>query len=114
MPYPRVSLVLHGRGNPALAMLYAIKDRALATIYRIYPDPEASLMAGILRRTDSQGLEADDILALTAGAWIVPSVLAAAAAFVGGLVLAARPRVVDRVDQIWPSWCFACRLSGSA
>lgn len=40
--------LLHGQGNPLLAALYALRQRALETIYRIYPDPEASLLAGIL------------------------------------------------------------------
>jgi competence protein ComEC len=36
------------QGNPAWALLYSLKDYALNTIYRIFPDPEASLLAGIL------------------------------------------------------------------
>jgi competence protein ComEC len=41
-------LLLHEQGNPLLAWVYALKERALATLYRIFPDPEASLLAGIL------------------------------------------------------------------
>jgi competence protein ComEC len=41
-------LLLHDQGNPLLALVYALKERALATLYRIFPDPEASLLAGIL------------------------------------------------------------------
>jgi competence protein ComEC len=41
-------LLLHDQGNPLLAAVYALKEHALATLYRIFPDPEASLMAGIL------------------------------------------------------------------
>ncbi len=41
-------LLLHDQGNPLLAWVYALKARALATVYRIFPDPEASLLAGIL------------------------------------------------------------------
>jgi competence protein ComEC len=41
-------LLLHDQGNPLLAWVYALKGHALATLYRIFPDPEASLMAGIL------------------------------------------------------------------
>ena len=37
-----------GHGNPILGLIYSIKARALATIYQLWPDPEASLMAGIL------------------------------------------------------------------
>jgi competence protein ComEC len=42
------SLLLEGQGNPLLAGIYALKERAHAVIYRIFPDPEASLLAGIL------------------------------------------------------------------
>jgi competence protein ComEC len=42
------SLLLEGQGNPLLAGIYALKERALGLIYRIFPDPEASLLAGIL------------------------------------------------------------------
>jgi competence protein ComEC len=41
-------LLLHDQGNPLLAWVYALKARAMGTVYRIFPDPEASLMAGIL------------------------------------------------------------------
>jgi competence protein ComEC len=36
------------QGNPVLKAIYAIKERALTVVYQIYPDPEASLLAGIL------------------------------------------------------------------
>jgi competence protein ComEC len=36
------------QGNPVLARIYRFKDRALGAVYRIFPDPEASLLAGIL------------------------------------------------------------------
>lgn len=50
---------LPGKKGSALANgLYALKDYALATIYRIVPDPEASLLAGILLGVDS-GLPKD-------------------------------------------------------
>src|SRR3989304_4124231 len=41
--------VLPGKGgNPISAVLYAIKERSLDNIYRMFPDPESSLLAGIL------------------------------------------------------------------
>jgi competence protein ComEC len=46
-------LLLHDQGNPLLAWVYALKGRALGTVYRIFPDPEASLMAGILLGVES-------------------------------------------------------------
>lgn len=46
--------ILPGRGgNPFYWTTYAIKDRALENIYRIFPDPESSLMAGILLGVDT-------------------------------------------------------------
>jgi competence protein ComEC len=35
-------------GNRLLRAIYAYKDHALHTVYRLWPDPEASLLAGIL------------------------------------------------------------------
>lgn len=37
-----------GDGNPILARLYTLREQARAVIYQLYPDPEASLLAGIL------------------------------------------------------------------
>lgn len=45
-------------GNPLKRWLYALKDKALANIYLIFPDPEASLLAGILLGVDT-GLPKD-------------------------------------------------------
>lgn len=44
----QVELIQQGEGNPLLALVYALKERALDVVYRLYPDPEASLLAGIL------------------------------------------------------------------
>jgi len=46
--------VLPGRGgNPFSRAMYTIKDKSLANIYHIFPDPESSLMAGILLGVDT-------------------------------------------------------------
>jgi len=45
---PEVESLQHGQGNSILAAIYAFKDQALATVFKLYPDPEASLLAGIL------------------------------------------------------------------
>ena len=46
--------VLPGRGgNPISAALYAFKEKSLANIYRLFPDPESSLLAGILLGVDT-------------------------------------------------------------
>jgi competence protein ComEC len=48
MSWAEAWLLRHDQGSPLLAILYRLKERALATVYRIFPDPEASLLAGIL------------------------------------------------------------------
>lgn len=45
-------------GNPVRKTIYAFKDKALKNIYLIFPDPEASLLAGILLGVDT-GLPRD-------------------------------------------------------
>ena len=46
--------VLPGKGgNIFSAALYALKEKSLANIYRIFPDPESSLLAGILLGVDT-------------------------------------------------------------
>ncbi len=51
LPFPR-------GGNPLLRWVYDLKEKALANIYVLFPDPEASLLAGILLGVDN-GLPAD-------------------------------------------------------
>ena len=46
--------VLPGRGGSLVyAALYDFKEKALTNIYRLFPDPESSLMAGILLGVDT-------------------------------------------------------------
>jgi competence protein ComEC len=40
-------------GNPVYRALYAFKERSLTNIYRLFPDPESSLLAGILLGVDT-------------------------------------------------------------
>src|SRR5215207_8564584 len=40
-------------GNPFSRAMYSIKDKSLTNIYRLFPDPESSLMAGILLGVDT-------------------------------------------------------------
>ncbi len=46
--YPASSLLQHGQGNPFFAALYTFRQRAVEVVYSLYPDPEASLLAGII------------------------------------------------------------------
>jgi len=49
-----VITVLPGKGgNPILRALYAFKERSFNNIYRLFPDPESSLLAGILLGVDT-------------------------------------------------------------
>lgn len=58
MPSAEATLLPFRGGNPILAAIYTLKERSLAVIYRIFPDPEASLLAGILLGVDT-GLPPD-------------------------------------------------------
>lgn len=49
----QVSRLLKDQGNPFRAAVYSLKERLLDTVYQIFPDPEASLMAGILLGVES-------------------------------------------------------------
>lgn len=58
LAYPQITRLERGLGNPLLTALYAFHQRAVQTVYRIFPDPEASLMAGILLG-EAQGIPAE-------------------------------------------------------
>jgi len=51
LPLPRL-------GKPLLRPIYDLKDKALARVYEIFPDPEASLLGGILLGVDT-GMSAE-------------------------------------------------------
>ena len=51
--YARLDVDAHDQGNPFFSALYKFRDSALETIYKILPDPSASLLAGILLGVDS-------------------------------------------------------------
>jgi competence protein ComEC len=57
MPDAAPTLLPFTGGNPILRQIYAFKEQAIAHVYRIFPDPEASLLAGILFGDDN-GLSA--------------------------------------------------------
>jgi competence protein ComEC len=48
MESPQGILIGSGFGNPVLHTIYEIRERAYETLYTLFPDPEASLFAGIL------------------------------------------------------------------
>lgn len=44
----QVALISHDEGNWVLSLIFTYKRIALQSVYRLWPDPEASLLAGIL------------------------------------------------------------------
>jgi competence protein ComEC len=57
MPDAVATLLPFTAGSPVLRLVYAFKDLAVNHVYRIFPEPEASLLAGILLGDDN-GLSA--------------------------------------------------------
>ena len=55
---PQITLIAHDQGSPILASIYAFKDQARDVIAHILPEPEASLLNGILLGDDA-GLPQD-------------------------------------------------------
>lgn len=53
MSSAEVTVLPGGGGNPIVAALYKVKEKSLANIYRMFPDPESSLLAGILLGVDT-------------------------------------------------------------
>jgi competence protein ComEC len=48
MRRPRIEQIGQGEGHPVLASIFALKDRAKTVIAAIFPEPEASLLMGVL------------------------------------------------------------------
>ena len=53
MPSADATLLPGSGGNPIVAFIYGIKDKSFENVYRLFLDPEASLLAGILLGIDS-------------------------------------------------------------
>ncbi|HVM72137.1 MAG TPA: ComEC/Rec2 family competence protein [Anaerolineales bacterium] len=53
MPDAEATLLPFSGGSPLLRLIYNFKAYALERVYRIFPEPEASLLAGILLGDDS-------------------------------------------------------------
>ncbi len=51
--YPGVRWLSAGDGNPLLAAIYELRERAYRVIYILFPSPEAPLLAGILLGIES-------------------------------------------------------------
>jgi len=53
MSSAEVTVLPGNGGNPFSRAMYTLKEKSLANIYRLFPDPESSLMAGILLGVDT-------------------------------------------------------------
>jgi competence protein ComEC len=53
MSSAEVTVLPGNGGNPLLGALYAFKEKSLENIYQLFPDPESSLLAGILLGVDT-------------------------------------------------------------
>ena len=53
MSSPEATLLPGTTANPILAAVYSLRDASLGNVYRLFLDPEASLLAGILLGVDS-------------------------------------------------------------
>ena len=53
MSSAKVTVLPNNGGNPIIRVLYAFKEKSLNNIYRLFPDPESSLLAGILLGVDT-------------------------------------------------------------
>jgi len=47
-PFARAVFIEPGQGNAIKEAIFFVKERALETVYQLFPDPEASLISGIL------------------------------------------------------------------
>jgi competence protein ComEC len=50
---PRVNVLEHDQGNPILSIIYSFRNRAYVVIQQILPEPQASLLSGILLGIDA-------------------------------------------------------------
>jgi len=53
MPYASVTHMATRQANPILQLIYDFRARCLGVVYALFPDPEASLLAGILLGVES-------------------------------------------------------------
>ncbi|HKI54548.1 MAG TPA: ComEC family competence protein, partial [Anaerolineales bacterium] len=53
MTIAEITILPGNGGNPIIRALYAFKEKSFNNIYRLFPDPESSLLAGILLGVDT-------------------------------------------------------------
>lgn len=101
IPFANVELVQSGAGNIFWAAIYGFRDRALDLVYQLYPDPEASLLAGILLG-DESGLSDGLKLAFNdTGTRHIIAISGFNISIIAGLILAAFTRWLGVRRAIW-------------
>jgi competence protein ComEC len=58
MPYALATRLASNQASPILGWIFQLRDRARTVLYQLYPDPEASLIVGILLG-DESGIPSD-------------------------------------------------------
>ncbi len=52
--FPSIYLIETGHGNPLKSALYSLREKAVTQVFRLYPQPVSSLLAGILFGEEDQ------------------------------------------------------------
>jgi competence protein ComEC len=106
MAYARAALVATGQGSPILAAVYALRERALAVVFALFPPPESALLAGIVLGDDSRiPVEIADAFKATGTAHII-AISGFNIAILAGLLAAASRRIAG------PRWGAVLALAG--
>lgn len=58
MPFPKLDVLAYDQGSRAMDAVYRLRHKGVEILHRLYPDPEASLLAGILLGVE-EGIPAD-------------------------------------------------------
>jgi len=98
-----VQSVAQGEGNPLTAALFAFRRRALATLRALFPEPEGSLLAGILLGEESSiPVDLQDAFSRTGTSHIV-AISGFNISIIAGLFLTFTKRLPRRI----PGWLLA-------
>lgn len=101
IPFANIEVVQSGKGNIFWAAIYGFRDRALDLVYQLYPDPEASLLAGILLGDESGLSEELKIAFNDTGTRHIIAISGFNISIIAGLFLAAFTRWLGVRRAIW-------------
>ncbi len=105
---PGARVLARGQGNPLLSGIYALRERAYAFLIRAVPQPEASLLAGILLGIESDMPAALDAAFQSTGTTHVIAISGSNIALVVLLFSALFTRIAPRL------WAPVCAIAGVA